>query len=319
MNISNTYECQQNKGLLWNVLMENNYFDGLGEYQFKKIVSLFEQKIIQIKNNIQPTDTIINLNKKTINEMVKCISEEKNQYSGSNDVYKVKDIQNKRRTELNDNYNKKQEEFNSMFKKKPKEIDFSDKHDDMNNNDIDAKLSEIIKKRKLDLVFKDEDISKANNWFNNTNKSELPQTDYLNIGENLDTKQEIQPILINSKNNDNRIRNKNKVVSFENESKKNNTTFQYFMKNLKQFPSENQSLNVKEDSPMIKEDSPMTKEDYSIIKSLKEQIESLHNTITILKDTIQVQKSKIIMKDKSTNTETQTKINNKLVSSLLVD
>ena len=130
-------------------------------------------------------------------------------------LYKAEEIQKKRQEDMKRHYNQKQEEFNNIFNnKKPSEIDFSDKND-VDNSDIDKKLSEIMKKREMDLDFKKDDIERANNWFNNSNKTDIPVTnvEFLEIGENLDKSNELQPILIN-KNNDND--KKNNRVTFDN-------------------------------------------------------------------------------------------------------
>ena len=82
MDIKNNYNSKKNKGLIWGVLMENNLFSGLENNQYNRIFSLFENKINEIEKTIKPNDSIIKLNKKTINDMVVCIQKEKKNKKG---------------------------------------------------------------------------------------------------------------------------------------------------------------------------------------------------------------------------------------------
>ena len=357
MDIKNNYNSKKNKGIIWGVLMENNLFSGLENNQYNRIFSLFENKINEIEKTIKPNDSIIELNKKTINEMVVCIQKEKRnnnkkqlnttlykqQLNNKNNMlYKAEEIQKKRQEDMKRHYNQKQEEFNNIFNnKKPSEIDFSDKND-VDNSDIDKKLSEIMKKREMDLDFKKDDIERANNWFNNSNKTDIPVTnvEFLEIGENLDKSNELQPILIN-KNNDND--KKNKRVTFDNNielsrdsisnsinNSNGNNIKNHYNKEKKKSNLDNFFSNLKVDKEEIKDD---IKDE--TIKLLKEQIESLREVIDTLKHTIQTNSSNtnnknnnnIQMLDKTTNTDDdnifissrkqQKKIDNKLVSSIL--
>ena len=356
MDIKNNYNSKKNKGIIWGVLMDNNLFSGLENNQYNRIFSLFENKINEIEKTIKPNDSIIELNKKTINEMVVCIQKEKRnnnkkqlnttlykqQLNNKNNMlYKAEEIQKKRQEDMKRHYNQKQEEFNNIFNnKKPSEIDFSDKND-VDNSDIDKKLSEIMKKREMDLDFKKDDIERANNWFNNSNKTDIPVTNvaFLEIGENLDKSNELQPILI--KNNDND--KKNKRVTFDNNielsrdsisnsinNSNSNNIKNHYNKEKKKSNLDNFFSNLKVDKEEIKDD---IKDE--TIKLLKEQIESLREVIDTLKHTIQTNSvntnnknnNNIQMLDKTTNTDDdnifissrkqQKKIDNKLVSSIL--
>ena len=336
MNIIKKYESKKNKGLIWGVLMDNNLFSGLENNQYNKILSLFEQKINEIKQTIQPNDSIISLNKKTINDMVKLIKQEKknvrktvinpNIYNKqlnnkNNMLYKAEEIQKKRQEDMKKHYNQKQEEFNNVFKnKKPSEIDFSDKND-VDNSDIDKKLSEIMKKREMDLDFKKTDIENANKWFKNSEKIDIPQVgtvNFLNIGENLDKSSELQPILI-KKNNDIKLSNKrvtfnNKIeTQSENNNIQRNIKFNNFLNNLK-MDDENENEN---ENQLIKNTRNKNIENKNIenkniensqlkdetIKLLREQIDSLRMVIESLKLSIDNKRENIVMIDKSTNTQ----------------
>lgn len=344
MNIIKKYESKKNKGLIWGVLMDNNLFSGLENNQYNKIFSLFEQKINEIKQTIQPNDSIISLNKKTMNGMVRLIKQEKetarkpvinpNIYNKqlnnkNNMLYKAEEIQKKRQEDMKKHYNQKQEEFNNVFKnKKPSEIDFSDKND-IDNSDIDKKLSEIMKKRVMDLDFKKTDIENANKWFKNSEKIDIPQVgtvNFLNIGENLDKSSELQPILI-KKNNDNKLSNKrvtfnNKIEtqSHDNNIQHNiqhNIKFNNFLNNLKmddENKNENKNELIKNTRNKNVENSQLKDE---TIKLLREQIDSLRMVIESLKLSIDNKSENKVMIDKSTNTQIPKKLDNKLLLSML--
>jgi|SaaInlStandDraft_7_1057024.scaffolds.fasta_scaffold53184_2 hypothetical protein len=360
MNIIKKYESKKNKGLIWGVLMDNNLFSGLENNQYNKIFSLFEQKINEIKQTIQPNDSIISLNKKTMNGMVRLIKQEKetarkpvinpNIYNKqlnnkNNMLYKAEEIQKKRQEDMKKHYNQKQEEFNNVFKNKnPSEIDFSDKND-IDNSDIDKKLSEIMKKRVMDLDFKKTDIENANKWFKNSEKIDIPQVgtvNFLNIGENLDKSSELQPILI-KKNNDNKLSNKrvtfnNKIEtqSHDNNIQHNiqhNIKFNNFLNNLK-IDVENKNVenknvenkNVENKNVENKNVENKNVENKNVensqlkdetIKLLREQIDSLRMVIESLKLSIDNKSENIVMIDKSTNTQIPKKIDNKLLLSML--
>ena len=340
MDIKNNYNSKKNKGLIWGVLMENNLFSGLENNQYNRIFSLFENKINEIEKTIKPNDSIIKLNKKTINEMVVCIQKEKRnnnkkqlnttlykeQLNNKNNMlYKAEEIQKKRQEDMKRHYNQKQEEFNNIFNNnKPSEIDFSDKND-VDNSDIDKKLSEIMKKREMDLDFKKKDIENANKWFKNSEKIDIPQVrtvNFLNIGENLDKSSELQPILI-KKNNDIKLTNKrvtfnNKIeTQSDNNNIQRNIKFNNFLNNLKidvENENENENQLIKNTRNKNLENSQLKDE---TIKLLREQIDSLRMVIESLKISIDNKRENIVMIDKSTNTQIPKKIDNKLLLSML--
>lgn len=170
--LKNTFTSRENKELVWGLLIENGYFEGLNNSN--NMVNFFEKSITNISNQIKGNENIIDLNKNLMSILVEEIKQQKNiiniQFNNKQrQIYTAEDIRERRKNEFQNQLNSRQENFNNTFKKKqPKDIDFSIKTEN-NNNDIDKKLSEIMERRKMDLDFKKSDIQKANGWINNDN------------------------------------------------------------------------------------------------------------------------------------------------------
>ena len=70
----NSFTSNENKGLLWEMMMSNNMFDGVGDENFQNVKTMFENVIMRIGGEIQDEtamtrDRLLSLNKTAILEI----------------------------------------------------------------------------------------------------------------------------------------------------------------------------------------------------------------------------------------------------------
>lgn len=232
------YSGRDNKGIIWGVLLENKLFEGLNDSQ--SILNEFEQQIQTIGKTIQQKDSIVSLNKKTINHMVSYIKYIKTQQQKTNQstlpntssAHTIEDIMKERQQHFEKTLNAKQEEFKKTIQGHiPKAIDFSDKSQQPIQGDMDRKLSELMEKRGVELNYlpKKEELKKATSWIQNggsvmntTTTASNNQTIQLQIGEKVDLNElnDFQPISIyKEQDNTSFIKNQPRLVSSSNQKK----------------------------------------------------------------------------------------------------
>jgi len=165
------YTSNDNKGLLWGILQESNIFDGINNNDFDKIKNIFEDTIYIINLN-RSSESLIDKNKTTIEEMIDKINKQKKftETSKIKVVYKAEDIKQDRLNEFNTKLQKYQEE-NSSFGKaiRPEEMKFNDKNDNEDKpigDEMDRLISERLasRERELEILPISND---AENWINN--------------------------------------------------------------------------------------------------------------------------------------------------------
>lgn len=233
------YSGRDNKGIIWGVLLENKLFEGLNDSQ--SILNEFEQQIQTIGKTIQQKDSIVSLNKKTINHMVSYIKYIKTQQQqktnqstlpNTSSAHTIEDIMKERQQHFKKTLNAKQEEFKKTIQGHiPKAIDFSDKAEQPIQGDMDRKLSELMEKRGVELNYlpKKEELKKATSWIQNggsvmntTTTTSNNQTIQLQIGEKVDLNElnDFQPISIyKEQDSTSFIKNQPRLVSSSNQKK----------------------------------------------------------------------------------------------------
>ena len=90
-----------NKGMIWGLLQENNIFDGLETDKFDRIRTMFDDTIasININNKLM---TLLEKNKLAMDILINKIKDEKTKPNNSIQmVYKAEDIQNRRNQDFN--------------------------------------------------------------------------------------------------------------------------------------------------------------------------------------------------------------------------
>lgn len=235
------YSSRDNKGIIWGVLLENKLFEGLNDSQ--SILNEFEQQIRTIGETIQQKDSIVSLNKKTINHMVSYIKYMKTQQQqqqtsqqslpNTSSAHTIEDIMKERQQHFKKTLNAKQEEFKRTIQGHiPKAIDFSDKAVQPMDGDMDRKLSELMEKRGVELNYlpkKKEELKKATNWIQNggtfqptTTTTSNEQSIQLQIGEKVELNElnDFQPIPIYKEQDNTSFRKKQSSLLSTSKQKK---------------------------------------------------------------------------------------------------
>jgi len=140
----NEVETIDNKGLLWNLLSDGRIFDNIPESRIDLIKVHFERKIKEVKDNSKREDTLTDLNKKIIKDLMQEL-----------DVYRIKKkemIEDKivdnnlgRKKYFEETLQAHQNDMSEQLNLKPQdEIDFSDniKEQPLANKDIEAAIKE---------------------------------------------------------------------------------------------------------------------------------------------------------------------------------
>ena len=186
------FESSDNKFILWRLMMDNDMFSELPQKGFALIKDEFEKTIRQLKTYVKSGDTLVELNKKVIREMVLFISKQKTAQAqttaveidelpshGMKQIYNAADITEQRQKVFNNQLQTKQKEFEKLISTKtPDTIDFSDQTIDTPiGSEMDKMLSAAIafREKQLNLVMETQpqDKKKVNEWLN---KSEPAQT-----------------------------------------------------------------------------------------------------------------------------------------------
>ena len=152
--VSIEFNSNNNKSVLWEMLVENNEFMGLNDVE--QVKDLFENTITITDGN-HPTNNILEKNKIFLKDFIRILSNMRKR-STSNVAPNVgpnvtrSDIQQARNNQFESNLKNRQEEFTDLItQKKPKEIDFSDKDRDINNGNVNDIFMSIEEKRKKEL------------------------------------------------------------------------------------------------------------------------------------------------------------------------
>ena len=152
--VSIEFNSNNNKSVLWEMLVENNEFMGLNDVE--QVKDLFENTITITDGN-HATNNILEKNKIFLKDFIRMLSNMRKR-SISNIAPNVgpnvtrADIQQARNNQFESNLKNRQEEFTDLItQKKPTEIDFSDKDKDINNGNVNDIFMSIEEKRKKEL------------------------------------------------------------------------------------------------------------------------------------------------------------------------
>ena len=162
---------QQNKGLIWSLLQDNNNFDGLANDKFPFVQKKFEDILglveTQYKNN-----QLLEKNKIAIEMSIDMINKEKKGIDKKIQmIYKAEDIKGERKSILNEQYNEQKKNLDSMLNpNKPEEINFNDKINDNDDgpigDDMDRLIAERMRSRERELEIP-QISEEAKQWINN--------------------------------------------------------------------------------------------------------------------------------------------------------
>ena len=174
------YISNNNKGMLWGILQENNIFANINNDKFNNIQSIFENTIQTIyKTNRNVPLSLIEINKMTIETLIPEINKEKNKQSVPSNIqmiYKSEDLQKQRESNFNLKLKEQQDSLNTLMNPKiPQEPNFNDvniNEDRPIGGDMDKLIAERMANRERELEIPK--MSKeAENWVNNSQNIKL--------------------------------------------------------------------------------------------------------------------------------------------------
>lgn len=166
-----SFISNENKGLLWGLLQENNVFQGIENTKFNQIKKIFEETILKKKDDFK--GSLVDLNKETMTVLVKQINNFKEKGKISM-IYKAEDFQNNRVDELNFKMKQQENDLNSILNPDiPKEISFSEADVDKPlGENLERAIAEMQASRERELEKLPIDKDAAEKWINNGNKQE---------------------------------------------------------------------------------------------------------------------------------------------------
>ena len=174
-----TFNADDNKKMLWDVLEENGNFSGIRPSFFKNIHYEFNNTINEIDratNNLSLMEKNKQFMENFTYKLKTFTSVPVENYSlvdinETQDTQKFKQIRQEQLS--NDFNNKKSEMDNLLIAKKPNDIDFSELGNDEPIKDIDSILERTIQQRNLDInniTSESYDKTKAEKWIGNEKK-----------------------------------------------------------------------------------------------------------------------------------------------------
>ena len=180
----------QNKEMLWELLRDNNAFQGLTNTQYNNVITIFNTTLNQTTTANKP---LMELNKEFISSMLQQLNSIKSntlQDNVKNNIVDPKvltheEIQKQKRSEFENNLEKRQSEFTKYMKiHVPDTIDFGDNIKEEPISNVDSLIHEKMKERSYDIFDKQEEKTlnengTANNGNDTTNsiKKEIKNMD----------------------------------------------------------------------------------------------------------------------------------------------
>ena len=161
-------------------MIDNNIFDKVNPTYEKQVRSDFENKLQQIATSVRPNDSILNVNKQIIVQMMEDVKKyiipikntnNKTNNIANNDLITSEEILTKKQAQFQKGLQTKQDEFNKLIKPvKPTTIDFSDKIDDEPiGSEMENRVAQAIawREQQLSQVLEKQDTTMASDWINN--------------------------------------------------------------------------------------------------------------------------------------------------------
>ena len=169
----------QNKEMLWELLRDNNAFQGLTNTQYNNVITIFNTTLNQTTTANKP---LMELNKEFISSMLQQLNSIKSntlQDNVKNNIVDPKvltheEIQKQKRSEFENNLEKRQNEFTKYMKiHVPDTIDFGDNIKEEPISNVDSLIHEKMKERSYDIFDKQEEKTLNENGTTNTSKKEI--------------------------------------------------------------------------------------------------------------------------------------------------
>jgi len=151
--MNNSFNSPKNKELLYNLLLNNQLFNGLSESFVTIVREKIEATISQIETNMS-TLSLIDKNKRFVQLMIQNIQQLKQtpQKNEIVEIYTSQDIRSKNLKEFENNFLSIKNEFEDTLRiKKPEEPTFNDSTSDEPLTNMEDMLAKLTAERNLDL------------------------------------------------------------------------------------------------------------------------------------------------------------------------
>ena len=281
---SDSFTSQKNKGMVWNLLLNNNIFNGMTNDEQPNIMNIFENNFNYF-NLIN--DNLINKNKMVLKKIIDDINKYKKHKQ------QIEQARNKKKNEEQEEINKKllkrelsedlsekasqhEENLRDLISKPiPQEIDFSDNAVEHEKN-VDELLNRAIKERELEI----KDLSgNLNALTSNTTPIDTTPIDTTSIA---DTTSIVDTISI-----ENTLTKTNKILpdkhsSSDKKKKKQKQTVK-FKDNIDIIPNIQISKNIESVDISNNISNISNTELLQMILNINKDVELLKNEISILK------------------------------------
>jgi hypothetical protein len=192
--VEKQFTSNQNKGLLWKLMCDNDAFNGIPNENSTVVRTEFENKINTLSKTITNADQLVALNKRTIVEMMQMMdkyrvknSKNINSNQATTDSplhYNAADLLQQRQKAFETDLKQKQIDFERFNAKPvPDKIDFADKLDAPMGAEMDRILAEQIalREKQISMVLSEQDKNAASKWLNNSGESVKPSSAQITI------------------------------------------------------------------------------------------------------------------------------------------
>lgn len=160
------FNTNGNKELIWNLLQENNVFDGINNKKMNKIQAIFEETIQNIELT-QSKNNLMTKNKNAMEEIILKIGNERDKPNKVEMIYTSDGLSKHRRETFDNKLKQQQDNLNTYTHPKiPDKPNFNDDIDTPIGDDMDKLIAERLasRERELDVPH----ITKeAEKWLNN--------------------------------------------------------------------------------------------------------------------------------------------------------
>jgi hypothetical protein len=194
MDLYNKFISNQNKGLVWKLLLDDGAFNSIPENKFAQVKDAFERKFETVAKHITAADTIVNLDKHIISEMINDLSNYTTKHEKKEEMtldYSAADLAQKRQKIFENELITKKKDFDTYNAvPAPNKIDFSDVLDSPMGSEMDKILAEQIalREKQLNVVLKTQDKEAATKWIQHPGEGKIKTEEpvKLKIGDNID-------------------------------------------------------------------------------------------------------------------------------------
>lgn len=167
------FTSNDNKSILWDILVEQNLFEGIDSKYKYEIKDVFEQTILVVEKQGRGL-SLIEKNKDVIKNMVMTLESFKRQQQSPivPRQYTNEELHKERQKAFERELQRKQTEFDGLNRTMPEKIDFSDKADEKLGDKIDTLLAETIasRERELKQVLQIQNPEMAAKWIETGNR-----------------------------------------------------------------------------------------------------------------------------------------------------